>query len=591
MVRFGLFVFDPHSGDLRKQGRKIRLEGQPVQILVKLLERPGELVTREELQQELWPADIYVNYDHGLNAAVKRLRRALNDSPARPVFIETLSRRGYRFIAPVTATGHPNSYTQLPPRVTDLAVLPFEDLSGDPSVEYLGEGIAEAVIHALSQLPAVRVMARSAAFRFKGANLDPQAIGRKLNVRAILVGRVWLRGDSLTIGAELVDVRNGWQIWGGQYNRKLSQIQTVEEEMTRDMCDSLRLRLNGEEGGRVFRHFTENTEAYQEYLKGRFHWNRLSEASVRRSIECYQNAISQDPNYALAFAGLADSYALLGFFGVERPANLFPKAKQAALQALTLDERLPEAHCALAGILKIYEWDWQGAERAYEQALRLDPKNWQAHRGYAALLAARGRTNAAMREIQSAHELDPLSLSLSMEIAWNLYIARRYDDAIRQAARTLEMEPQFFPAQHALGLAYEETGRYEEARTALERAASGSGNPTATAALARVSALMGDMEAARRLLAELLALHHRSYVLPYLPALVYAGLAEYEEALTWLERACDDRDPYLVWIGMDPRLDRLRDHPRFRNLLERIERGAARTAGENLERGSAASGK
>jgi tetratricopeptide (TPR) repeat protein len=252
---------------------------------------------------------------------------------------------------------------------------------------------------------------------------------------------------------------------------------------------------------------------------------------------------------------------------------------------------LPEAHCALAGILKIYEWDWQGAERAYEQALRLDPKNWQAHRGYAALLAARGRTNAAMREIQSAHELDPLSLSLSMEIAWNLYIARRYDDAIRQAARTLEMEPQFFPAQHALGLAYEETGRYEEARIALERAASGSGNPTATAALARVSALMGDMEAARRLLAELLALHHRSYVLPYLPALVYAGLAEYEEALTWLERACDDRDPYLVWIGMDPRLDRLRDHPRFRNLLERIERGAARTAGENLERGSAASGK
>jgi TolB-like protein/Tfp pilus assembly protein PilF len=445
VVRFGLFVFDPHSGDLRKQGRKIRLEGQPVQILVKLLERPGELVTREELQKELWPADIYVNYDHGLNAAVKRLRRALNDSPARPVFIETLSRRGYRFIAPVTATGHPNSYTQLPPRVTDLAVLPFEDLSGDPSVEYLGEGIAEAVIHALSQLPAVRVMARSAAFRFKGANLDPQAIGRKLNVRAILVGRVWLRGDSLTIGAELVDVRNGWQIWGGQYNRKLSQIQTVEEEMTRDMCDSLRLRLNGEEGGRVFRHFTENTEAYQEYLKGRFHWNRLSEASVRRSIECYQNAISQDPNYALAFAGLADSYALLGFFGVERPANLFPKAKQAALQALTLDERLPEAHCALAGILKIYEWDWQGAERAYEQALRLDPKNWQAHRGYAALLAARGRTNAAMREIQSAHELDPLSLSLSMEIAWNLYIARRYDDAIRQAARTLEMEPTASP--------------------------------------------------------------------------------------------------------------------------------------------------
>lgn len=591
MVRFGLFVFDPRSGDLRKQGRKIRLEGQPVQVLVKLLERPGELVTREELQKELWPVDIYVNYDHGLNAAVKRLRRALNDSPARPVFVETLSRRGYRFIAPVIAAGHPVAHTHPRPRVTDLAVLPFENLSGDPSVEYLGEGIAEAVIHALSQVPAVRVMARSAAFRFKGASLDPQTIGRKLNVRAVLVGRVWQRGDSLTIGAELVDVRNGWQIWGGQYNRKLSEIQRVEEEMTREMCESLRLRLSGEDSGRAFHHFTENTEAYQEYLKGRFHWNRLNEVGVRRSLEYYQNAISQDPNYALAYAGLADSYALLAFFGIERPADIVPKAKQAALQALALDDHLAEAHCALAGILKIYEWNWKGAEHAYEQALRLDPKNWQAHRGYAALLAARGRTSAAMREIQSAHELDPLSLSLSMEIAWNLYIARRYDDAIRQAARTLEMEPQFFPAQHALGLAYEETGRYEEARAALERAVAGSGNPTATAALARVSALMGDTETARRLLAELLALHDRSYVLPYLPALVYAGLAEYDKALTWLERALDDRDPYLVWIGMDPRLDRLRERPRFRNLLERIELGTARTGGDNFAQGSAASGK
>ena len=591
MVRFGLFVFDPRSGDLRKQGHKIRLEGQPVQVLIKLLERPGELVTREELQKELWPADIYVNFEHGLNAAVKRLRRALNDSSVRPVFIETLSRRGYRFIAPVTTSGPLLTHTQPHPRVTDLAVLPFENLSGDPSADYLGEGIAEAVINALSQLPAVRVMARSTAFRFRSAGLDPQTIGRKLNVRAVLIGRVWQGGDSLAVGAELVDVHNGWQLWGGQYNRRLSELQAVEEEMTREMCDSLRLRLSGADGDRVFRHFTENTEAYQEYLKGRFHWNRLSEEGVRRSLDYYQSAIRQDPNYALAYAGLAESYALLAFFGIERPAALAPRAKDAALRALALDNRLAEAHCALAGILKIYEWDWAGAERSYEQALRLNGRNWQAHRGYAALLAACGRMNAAMREIQSAHELDPLSLSISMETAWNLYMARRYDDAIRQASRTLELEPRFFPAHHTLGLAYEAIGRYEEARASFERSTIGSGNPTASSALARVLALMGDTEAARRLLAELLGLHHRSYVLPYLPAVVYAGLGELEEALTWLETAFEDRDPYLVWIRTDPRLDLLRDHPRFRSLLERIERGFASGNGEDLARGSTASGK
>ncbi|HLK48755.1 MAG TPA: tetratricopeptide repeat protein, partial [Bryobacteraceae bacterium] len=276
------------------------------------------------------------------------------------------------------------------------------------------------------------------------------------------------------------------------------------------------------------------------------------------------------------------------FFGIERPAGLAPKAKEAALRAVALDDRLAEAHCALAGILKIYEWNWAGAERAYEQALRLNPKNWQAHRGYAALLAASGRMNAAMHEIQRAHELDPLSLSISMEIAWNLYMGRRYEEAIRQASRTLELEPRFFPAHHTLGLAFEATGRYEEARAAFEQSAAGSGNPTASSALARSLALMGEKEEARRLLAELLALGRRSYVLPYLPAVIYAGLGEPDEALAWLERAFEDRDPYLVWIRTDPRLDSLRDRPQFENLLARIEAGAAM---DERDRGSAASGK
>ena len=569
-MRFGVFVFDPRSGELRKRGRKIPLEGQPLQILIKLLERPGELVTREELQKDLWPANTYVNFEHGLNAAVKRLRQALSDSPARPVFVETLSRRGYRFIAPVTTTGPIVNHTHPHLRMIDsLAVLPFENLAGDSSAEYLSEGITEALINSLSQLSTVRVMARSATFRYKGTNSDPQAIGRRLNVRAILLGRVWQHGDSLVIATELVDVHNGWRLWGGQYNRKLSEILAVEEEMARQICDNLRLRLRGEDRSRFTRRFTESTDAYQDYLKGRFHWNRLNEEGVRKSIEYFQKAIQHDQQYALAYAGLADSCSLLGFFGMERPAGLAAKAKHAALRAVAIDEHLADGHCALAGVLKIYEWDWAGAERAYQRALELNPHSWPAHRAYAALLAATGRMEAAMREIHSAHELDPLSVSISMEVAWNLYMARQYDDAIRQALRTLELEPEFFPAHHILGLAYEQTGRYEEARVAFQRTVFGSRNPIATSALARLLALMGDKEAAGRMLTELLELGRRSYLLPYLPAVVCAGLGDSADALAWLEKACEDRDPYLVWLKMDPRLDSLRNDPRFETLLRR----------------------
>src|SRR5579872_1132176 len=268
-VRFGVFEFDLRSGELRKQGRRIRLEGQPVQVLIKLLEHSGELVTRGELRKELWPADTFVNFEQSLNAAVKRLRQALGDSPANPRFIETLARRGYRFIAPVDAAGvRPPATSPGRRTVESLAVLPFGNTDADPETEYLADGITESIINNVSRLSAVRVMARSTVFRYKDKTLDPRAVGRKLNVDAVLLGRVQQRGDALLVGAELVDVQNGWQLWGEQYNRKLADIFSVEEEMSREISEKLRVRLSGEDRSLLAKRHTQSTEAYQDYLKG-----------------------------------------------------------------------------------------------------------------------------------------------------------------------------------------------------------------------------------------------------------------------------------------------------------------------------------
>jgi TolB-like protein/Tfp pilus assembly protein PilF len=570
--RFGHFVFDPRPGELRKNGRKIRLEGQPARILARLLERPGELISRDALRKELWPEGTHVNFEHSLNAAVKRLRRALGDSPAGPVFIETLARRGYRFIAPVTSPASAASARAPAFQTIDsLAVLPFENLSGDPDIEYLGDGLTESIINSLSQAPSVQVMARSTVFRYKNKAIDPRVAGRKLNVRAVLMGRILQRGRVLTIGAELVEAQNGWSLWGAQYDRDSSDILGVAEEISKEVCEKLRWGLTGDQRDRLAKRHTGNTEAYQDYLKGRYHWNRVNEEGLQRSIEYFEAAIRKDPEYAVAHAGLADSYSLLAFFGLRPPAELIPKAKAAALRALEIDDRLAEAHAALAGILKTHEWDWQASEREFLRSLDLNPHYSPGRRGYAALLAAMGRSIEGMREIRRAHELDPLSLWISMEIAWHLYMAREYDGAVEQAERTIELEPEFVPARHVLGLAYEQKGLYEQARTELERAAAGSGGHAATlAGIGRVLAQTGLEDQARAILTRWSQLAEQSYVSAFWPSIVYAALGDKEAALSCLEQACDQRDPYLVWLRTDPRLDSLRAEPRFESLLRRV---------------------
>jgi TolB-like protein/Tfp pilus assembly protein PilF len=571
-VRFGLFEFDLRSGELRKQDRRIRLEGQPVQVLIKLLERPGELITRDDLRKELWPADTFVNFEQSLNAAVKRLRQALGDAPANPRFIETLARRGYRFIAPVSAASANSGAADTPARtVESLAVLPFGNTDSDPETEYLADGITESIINNVSRLSGVRVMARSTVFRFKDKTFDPRALGRKLNVDAVLLGRVQQRGDALLVGAELVDVQNGWQLWGEQYNRKLVDIFSVEEEISSEISEKLRMRLSGEDRSRLAKRYTQSTEAYQDYLKGRYHLNRLTEDALNKGIEYFERAIQRDRNYALAYTGLADAFGLLGFMGLAPAAEVMPKAKEAARRAVEIDDGLPEAHASLAGIFKNYDWDWAAAELEFKKALALNPRYANGHRMYASYLAAVRRPEESLRESRLALEFDPFSLPIRLEVAYNRYMAHDYERALEEALRTLELEPHFAPAQSILGQIYEQLGRYEEGLTALQNARDLSdGHPATLASLVHILARAARPQEASELLEKLMDIARRQHVSPYWLALAYAGVGQTSAALDKLENAYEQHDVILLWLGTEPRFDSLESEPRFAELLRRM---------------------
>jgi TolB-like protein/Flp pilus assembly protein TadD len=571
MVRFGVFEFDPQTSELHRRGLKIRLLGQPVRILAMLLERPGELVTREEIRHALWPADTFVDFEHSLNAAMKRLRRALRDSPDNPRFVETLPRRGYRFIAPVEGVATAPAEPRQAGAIDSLAVLPFSNAGGDPETEYLSDGITESIIHSLSQLSGVRVMARSTVFRYKSRDIDPRSAGRKLNVQAVLTGRVLQRGNALLIGAELVEVRQGWRLWGDQYNRPLADILSVEEEISREISEKLRLRLTGEDRTRLAKRHTDNAQAYADYLKGRYFSDKMTEEGLREGIVFYQQAVQKDPAFALAYTGLAQSYVLFAFFPLEPPEEVMPRAQEAALQALALDDTLAEAHAALASVKKFHDRDWQAAEASCRRALQLNPNYPDGHRLYASLLSSMGNKEEALREILRAQELDPLSLIIGMEVSWHYYMAHDYDRAIESALKSLEMEPAFPPSHYVLGLAYEQKGRFEEALAALEKSqASATGNPAPLASLGHAFARAGRTAEAEAVLQELRLKSAGAYVPPYFPALVYAGLGRIEDAFDSLEDAYRMHDAYLVWLNTDPRFDILRGDSRFESLLRRM---------------------
>jgi serine/threonine-protein kinase len=458
--------------------------------------------------------------------------------------------------------------------IHSLAVLPLVNATLDPQAEYLSDGITESIIHTLSRLPKLRVLARSTVFRYKGLHVDPQAVGGELGVQAIVTGRVASLGDKLTIGVEFVDVADGSLLWGKQYKRRLSDILAVEEEISTDITENLRLKLTGDEKKRLTKQYTKNTEAYQLYLKGRFYWNKRTEAAFVKGIEYFEQAIKRDPDYALAYTGLADSYLLLGSAAFELlpPKETMPRAKRAATKALKIDDSLAEAHTTWAQVTRLYDWKWFEAEREFKRALELNPNYATAHHWYALHLINLGRLPVALAEMRHAQAFDPLSLAISTDVGWCLYFARQYDEAIEEYRKALEMDPNFSWAHFLLGLAYVQKARFTAAIEQFQRAISlTEGSTKVLGALGHAYAMAAERAKALQLLDQLKELSQQKYVSSYEMALVHVGLGEKDRALEWLQQAYRERAGHLVYLKVDPNLDPLRDHPSFSNLLQRMK--------------------
>jgi serine/threonine protein kinase/tetratricopeptide (TPR) repeat protein len=460
--------------------------------------------------------------------------------------------------------------------IDSLAILPLVNGSGDPNAEYLSDGITESIINSLSQIPKLRVMARSTVFRYKGREVDPQTVGRELGVRAVLTGRVLQLADYIVIGTELVDAADGSQLWGEQYRRSVLDIFAVQEAISREISGKLRLKLTGAEKKRLTKRYTENTEAYHLYLKGRYYENKFfNEAALRRAIECFQQAIERDPTYALAYAGLADCYIRLSIFNVAPSKEGFAKARAAVLKALEIDDKLAEAHTSLARIKSSFDWDWLAAEEEFRRAIELNPNYATAHHLYGRHLMIMGRFDEAAVEIRRASELDPLSLHINADLSAPLFFARQYDRAIESLRETLEMDPNFALAHVRLGGAYEFKGMYEEAiaeyQRAIELSGSSADNPTMSAVLAHSYAASGRGDQARDILNRLKEQSQRGYVSPCDIAEVHAALGEEDQAFEWLEKAYDARSSDLRFLKVSQFFtDSLRSDPRFADLLRRV---------------------
>jgi serine/threonine-protein kinase len=455
--------------------------------------------------------------------------------------------------------------------IDSLAVLPFVNASGSSDMEYLSEGISENLINSLSQLPQLKVTARSSSFKYKGDGGDTEAIGRALGVRALVTGRVVQRGDNLQVRVELVDVRERRQLWGEQYNRKFSDTQVLQEEIARAIAEKLRLRLTGAQGQQLAgKHQTASDEAYQSYLKGRFHWNRRTGDAIRKAIEHFNQAIEKDPGYALAYSGLADCYVVPA--NALPPKDKMPKAKAAAMRALELDETLAEAHTTLARVLTLYDWDWAAAENEFKRAIELNPRYAVAHQWYGGFLVAMGRHDGSVAERRLALELDPLSVIINFELAQAFYHARDYDNAIEQGQKTLELDPNFPPLYAYLPAAYEQKGMYAEAIAGYQKGRTLKGGTEwslAMAGLGHLYAKTGKKVEARAILEELKQLSRQEYVPSDNMALICAGLGEKDQAFAWLEKAYDERSFRMAWLKVEPRWDDLRSDPRFTQLLQR----------------------
>ena len=620
VVRFGDFEANLRSSELRRHGLKVKLGAQSFQVLGLLLENPGEVVTREELRQKLWTEDTFVDFEAGLNSAIRRLRDALGDSADQPRFIETLPRRGYRFIAPLERNGgsgevSTDSASALaapvpaafwagrrkallvaggfaglvavllganlggwrdrllggPPRIQSLAVLPLENLTGDPGQEYFVDGMTEALITNLAQIRALRVISRTSAMRYKGTNKSLPEIAQELNVDAVVEGTVARSGDRVRVTAQLIHARTDRHLWADEYERDLRDVLSLQSEVARAVAGHIQVALTPQEEARLARARPVNPAAYRAWLYARFHSAKRTREGMRKAIEYCQQAIQEDPNYALAYTGLAEAFDLQGSLEFVPPHQAFPRAKEAAQKALALDKESAEAYTILGSIAEVYEWNFPEAERFYQRALELNPGYATAHHWYARFLGAAGRHEEALAEMKRAQELDPLSLIINNTIGLIYFWERRYDQAIEHYRRTLELDPSFVLAHSSLGSAYEQKGMHQEAVEEYLRAMALSGEkPEWIAELEKAYAVSGFPGYLQKRLEQLKELARREYIPPFAFAAGYARLGDKEEALAWLERAYAERSRYMVLLKVTPALDPLRADPRFQELVRRM---------------------
>ena len=610
--RFGDVVFDPSSGELHRHGLTTRLQEQPFQILVLLLARPGEVVTREQVRQALWPGDTFVDFDAGLNSAVKRLRDALGDSAEAPRFVETIPRRGYRFIAPletpavaapVPAPPRPARLVRFPgaigasatvavllallalgatrlrgrgdrsapPAITSIAVLPFENLGGDREQDYFVDGMTDAVIANLAQVRALRVVSRTSVTQYERTDKLLPRIAEDLDVDAVVEGTVLRADGRVRVTAQLIHAATDTHLWARSYERELRDVFALQAELAAAIAQAVEVKVQPDEHRRLSRQVSVDPEAYDLYLKGRFFWNKRA---LPKAIGYFEQAIARDPNYAPAYSGLSDAHRISGLR--VPPRECMPKAEAAARKALALDDTLAEAHASLAGVLYRYQWDWEGAEREFQRSLELDPSSAEGHRAYAVYLLTVRRNEEALAEARRARELSPLSPIINVELATALLRVGRRDEAIRQAQKALEISPKFDRAFLTLALAYEGEGDRSRAVATLEK-----GIPPAVRGAHAWTGYLYGLTGRRREALEILAhLEKRSrerYINPQNIAVVHLGLGDKDKAMAWLEKAYEERSFEMLGFSGDV-FDSLGDDPRFQDLLRRMRMPTAARA-------------
>ena len=579
VYEFSGFRLEEAQQRLLFNGEPVALKPKILDLLRYLIHSRGQLIAKDDLMREIWP-DAIVE-ENNITVSMSILRKTLGENRQKPRFIQTVPRRGYRFVADVielstdpvasaeTRQIRVVSESEEAP-IDSLAVLPMDSPEKDPNVEYLSDGITESIIDLLSRIPNLRVLARSTVFRFKEQQINPQEVGRLLNVRAVMMIRVTRLGDKLIIRSELVKVADGSQLWGEQYHRSPSDILAIQEEIARAITESLKFQLTSSDNISLARHPTENIEAYNLYLRGRYFWNKYSKEWVLKAIEVFEEAIQIDSYYALAYCGLADAYFRLSNVHFP-PREVMPKAKEAALRAVEIDDSLAEAHSSLGLVKVYYDHDWIGAETEFRTALRLDPNLVSAHQRYGSYLTFMGRFEESIRHYETALELDPFSLQINMNLATTYYLRGEYERAINHLNKTSELEPNYMPTHFVLGSTYVQLGRLEEAIEEFQSIYKIDDEAyIALGFMGYAHALNGQRAEAETLLSILEDIAQRKYVSPYSLLLIHLAIGPLDRVFRLLEQLYEERNDWLVWLKVSPELKNVRNDPRFQDLLRRI---------------------